>query len=439
MGVVAHERYEVTRGAGIRRQEGAMTDSGRRSLRKSFAWVFVGNISFAASQFFLTTLVVRELGPESLGELTLCLSIVAPLLMASSMQLRGIIATDAQGEFAFGHYWGLRLLMLLVLPIGGMVAGRLAGFDRATWLLLWVVIGMKTLEGASEVLYGQFQRSDRMDRIGVARMLRGMLLAGMVLMGVLFMGNLLLALAGTACLWFLVLVGYEVPQAFKFGAMKPRLRPAGKTWTLFLTALPMAGVLGLNAVSTQIPVYLLVGYWGEVALGRYAAVAQFMLAAALLTGPMGQVAAPRLAQYFYGNPRAFWRLFWKLQILSVAIGVSATLGGYFLGSQILSFVVGPEFEKYGWLLALLGLVVGVRQADAFAGTAVTAARIFRLQFFVRIGTTLGVLGLGWLWIRSYGLWAMPWVLMIAPVVSVGIYIAAVRVKMRRMILDRVAV
>lgn len=403
----------------------------KRSLKSSFAWVFVGNIAFAASQFLLITLIARSFGDMTLGNLALCLSIVSPILVVTGMQLRGMLATDFLDSFTFAHYLGVRLATLLIVPVTAAVTAVVLKFDHERLSIISAVVVMKMIEGLPDIYYGLFQRTDHMDRIGIARMLRGASLALLTLLGVFVWGDLVALLWGTCLLWLAVFAFYEVPQAIRFGATFPSLLPVRQAFTLFRTALPMAGVVFLNAFSAQLPIYFLVGYWGTKMLGQYTAVAQFILALTLLTGPMSQVSAPRIAAYLHQDAKAFWVLFWKLQAVAALLGLTAMAGALLLGNWVLSTILSPEYGSYYKLLALLSLTIGIQQADAFTGVAVTASRIFKCQLFVRIGTTLAILFAGWFLIRDMGMWAMPWVLMIPPAISILIYLPILRTEVRR--------
>jgi len=402
-----------------------------RSLKISFLWVFAGNSFYAAAQFILVTLVAREMGPVLVGKLTLCLAILTPLLQMSSMQLPGILATDARGDYEFGHYWGLRLVLVTLIPIGALISTWLVDFDRASLGLLAALSVMKVLEGIADVPYAQLRRSDHMNYVGITRGVRGILMASVSVVGLLVLDSLLLALIGTCILWTVTLVFFELPVAFRAGAQRPSLIPLRRIRHLFVNALPMAGVMMINAVSVQIPVYVLVGYWGEKVLGHYAAVAQFLIAFTLMTGPMGLVVAPRFAVYFFRDQKRFWALFWKLQFLSLTMGAFAMVLAYLIGDRFLDLVLGREFAHLGGLLALLGMVAGVQQAGAFWGVAATASRIFHRQFVVRVLSLVVVTLASLLLIRRWGEWAMPWVLMCGPIVSCALYYPLLRKEGRR--------
>ena len=51
---------------------------------------------------------------EMVGKYSLALAITAPLFMLTNFQLRAVQATDAQSEYHFGKYLGLRIWSVLM-------------------------------------------------------------------------------------------------------------------------------------------------------------------------------------------------------------------------------------------------------------------------------------------------------------------------------------
>ena len=75
------------------------------SLRKNFSWTFAGNVVYALSQWGMLTVLAKLGSPEMVGRFALGLSITAPIVMFTNLQLRQIQATDARGEYRFGDYF----------------------------------------------------------------------------------------------------------------------------------------------------------------------------------------------------------------------------------------------------------------------------------------------------------------------------------------------
>ena len=143
------------------------------SLGQNFSWTFVGTgISSACNWAMLA--VLAKLGTvEMVGLYTLALAISQPIMVFAQLHLRTVQATDAVGQFDFRDYMGLRLLMTCVAWVVIAATATVAGFDALTGLVLLAVGADIGFDSISDVVYGLLQRHERMDRIAISMMLRG--------------------------------------------------------------------------------------------------------------------------------------------------------------------------------------------------------------------------------------------------------------------------
>src|ERR1043166_3883519 len=82
-----------------------------RGLRANFLWTLCGTLVYSGCQWGLLVVLAKLGNAEMVGQFALGLAITAPALMFSNLQLRSVLATDASGEYSFGDYLGLRLVM----------------------------------------------------------------------------------------------------------------------------------------------------------------------------------------------------------------------------------------------------------------------------------------------------------------------------------------
>ena len=82
----------------------------RLSLRKNFSWTLAGNIIYAACQWGMLIILAKLGSAEMVGQFALGLAITAPIIMFADLNLRHVQATDAQEEYHFRDYLGLRLI-----------------------------------------------------------------------------------------------------------------------------------------------------------------------------------------------------------------------------------------------------------------------------------------------------------------------------------------
>ena len=96
--------------------------------------------------------MLAKLGsPEMVGQFTLGLAVTAPVIMFTNLQLRGVQATDAKGDYVFSDYLGLRLIGtgLALLIIAGITFK--AGYRWETSLVILAIALAKAFESISDV------------------------------------------------------------------------------------------------------------------------------------------------------------------------------------------------------------------------------------------------------------------------------------------------
>lgn len=373
------------------------------TLRRNFSWTFTGNLIYAASQWGMLVVLAKLGSPEMVGQFTLGLAVTAPVIMFTNLQLRGIQATDAKGDYVFSDYLGLRLIGtgLALLIIAGITLK--AGYRWETSLVILAIALAKAFESISDVFYGLIQQHERMDRIAIALMIKGPLSLLLLGMGVSLTGSVVGGAIGLAVAWGLVLFGWEIrngrlilknssqgregedllvadaERANSQNSLYPRWerKTLGK---LVWLALPLGFVMMLISLNTNIPRYFIERYLGERELGIFAAMSYLMVVGQMVVSALAESASPRLAKYYAaGNSTAFRTLMLKL----VGVGLMLGAGGVFVavvaGRPILTLLYKPEYAERADLFLWLMVAAGILYVAAFLGYGITAARYFRVQ------------------------------------------------------------
>ena len=373
------------------------------TLRRNFSWTFTGNLIYAASQWGMLVVLAKLGSPEMVGQFTLGLAVTAPVIMFTNLQLRGIQATDAKGDYVFSDYLGLRLIGtgLALLIIGGITLK--AGYRWETSLVILAIALAKAFESISDVFYGVIQQHERMDRIAIALMIKGPLSLLLLGIGVSLTGSVVGGAIGLAVAWGLVLFGWDLrngrlilnnssherePEDLLLADAEPKKnknplypRWEGKTLgKLVWLALPLGFVMMLISLNTNIPRYFIERYLGERELGIFAAMSYLMVVGQMVVSALAESASPRLAKYYAaGNSTAFGTLLLKL----VGVGLMLGAGGVFVavvaGRPILTLLYKPEYAERADLFAWLMVAAGMGYVSSFLGYGMTAARYFRVQ------------------------------------------------------------
>src|SRR5262249_4902303 len=165
-------------------------------FRTNLAWTLLGNTAYAASQWAILILLAKLSTPEMVGQFALGLAITAPVFMLTNLQLRAVQATDARHEFPFGDYLVLRLIttVLAWLAVAGVVL--IGGSRGETALVILAFALAKGIESLSDIIYGLLQQHERMDRIALSLMLKGLLTLGVLAAAITLTGRTLWATLG---------------------------------------------------------------------------------------------------------------------------------------------------------------------------------------------------------------------------------------------------
>lgn len=359
------------------------------SLHCNFAWTLVGNTVYSACQWAMLVLLARLSPPETVGRLALGFALTAPIFMLASLQLRAVQATDAKRKYLFGHYLALRLATtLLALGLTGAATITL-GYRGETVTVILVVAFAKALEAVSDVLYGLLQQHERMDRIAVSMILRG--LGSLAAFGgaLYASGSLLWGLAALATVWAIVLGAYDLRSGrmiLQSGVNVNSASTLRPQWNfsllgrLALISFPLGVVMMLISLNANIPRYVIERYLGESDLGVFAALAALLVAGNTIVAALGQSAGPRLARYYAAADRAAFRqLLLKLLATGALLGALGIAVALLAGRPLLELLYGSEYATYTELLGWITVAAAISYVQSFVGYAVTAARYFAVQ------------------------------------------------------------
>ncbi|NJN56174.1 MAG: oligosaccharide flippase family protein [Leptolyngbyaceae cyanobacterium SL_5_9] len=386
------------------------------TLRHNFSWTFLGNVVYAACQWGIVVILAKLGTPEMVGQFTLGFAITAPVILLTNLQLRTVQVTDAKQSYGFNDYLGLRLITtsIALLVILGVVC--VVNYRWETTLIILLVALAKAVESFSDVLYGLLQQHERMDRIAISMMIKGVLSILLLSAGLYFTGTIIGGVIGLLVAWTIVLVGYDscnglmllhylqgntLPLSAKNFHLKAVMWPRWHLKTLLRLlwlSLPLGFVMMLISLNTDIPRYFIERQLGERELGIFAAIAYLMVIGNMLVNALAEAANTRLARYYAeGKRHEFQALLFKLMGIGAGLGIVALLVALVAGKPILAIIYQPEYAQYSDLLVWLMVAAGIGYIASFLGYSMSAVRYFRVQIPLFIGVT-GASALSCIWL-----------------------------------------
>ncbi len=355
------------------------------SLRRNISWTFLGNVVYAGSNF-LTLAVLAKLGSKAMvGEYSLGVAITIPVINFCQLNLRSIQSTDVRGEFSFGDYLGLRLLMTL-LSIA-VVAGLCLTSSNSTeqnLVTALVMVGSVFDLLLGDVLYGHFQLHERMTRIALSRTLKGVvsLIALIVVMKATH--NVVFGAISIAVSYGFVYVLYDLPgiahasRDFEF-SLAPHF-DLHRLKRLAIQAIPMGITMMLAVLSLNLPRYDLESRFGPAVLGMFSAMAGLIGAGRSVADAVSFSASSRLARlHASGDRKRYLALVIKLALVNGSVGLASLLIALTLGRPLLAAIFRPEYGRNLTAFVIIVAAGSLTYVAALLGVAITSARQFKVQ------------------------------------------------------------
>lgn len=366
--------------------------------------------------------------PEVVGQFTLGFAVTAPVILLASFALRPVQATDTSHQYIFSDYLGLRLVMTPIALLAIAITVYVTGYRWETSIVILVIGVAKSFESISDVFYGLFQQHERMDLIAKSMMIKGLLSLVALTIGIYLTGSVLCGTLALAIIWAWTLVRYDIHNGMVVLAGEPAsqpqyatvgllgnaaiVRPCWKFKTLAglaRIALPLGVTMTLMSLNTNIPRYFIERYWGEKALGIFAAMAYLMIVGGRAMNALGQSATPRLARYFAeSNGEEFRALLLRMVGFGVLLGGAGILMALAMGREILTLFYRPEYAEHVNVLFWLMLAAALEYVSFFLSYGVMACRFFRVLSLLFLLTTAIIIICSYVFIPSHGLIGAAW-------------------------------
>jgi O-antigen/teichoic acid export membrane protein len=353
---------------------------------------------------------------EGVGRFALALAVTAPVMIAASLQLRVIQATDARRDHPFGVYLGVRLVTTLLALAAIFGISVAAGYSRPTLALILMLALAKAFEAVSDVVFGLLQQHEDLRRVATSMLSKGVLSVASMAAVLSITGSVELATFTMALAWGAWLLFYDLPAARRLADLRPSFDTralGGLAWL----ALPMGIVAGLQSLMTNVPRYAIEASAGPRALGYFAAIAYLILAGNQPVMALWAAASPRLAQLFVHDRAGYRRLARRTWLVAAAMGVATVAGAATIGGPLLGALYTPDYAAHRDVLVWLAVVAAVGYGVSALCTCITAARRFPEQLAV----TAMTLAVSWLastvLVPRFGLVGAAWALLAATLVQ----------------------
>jgi len=361
------------------------------NLKKNVIWSSFGHLVYALCQWVTIIGLAKIAGPKAVGVFALGVAVTGPIIMLSNLSLRQALIIEKDEDFILEGYLFIRsitviIAFLLILFVGNIIY---VGEKRNVLILIGFV---KSIEAICDILYGFFQRKNRLDLVSISMIIRGgcgviaFLISFYVYEDIVTSCLFLVATSFFSLLiWdipqFVSLYGIQfLKQLFGFSEIGERAISAIK---IILTTYPLGLSATLLSLNVNVPRYFIEHYVGEEGLGVFVSLGYFVVVGGVVISAIWQASARNLNLYFINKDIEKFRcLLRRLFLFSLLLGVVGVAMAVLWGEKILIIFYGDAFSVYYNFLIFIMVIATFTYLAAFLGSALISMNLFSQRLFL---------------------------------------------------------
>jgi O-antigen/teichoic acid export membrane protein len=404
------------------------------SLRRNFAWAFVGSIVLSICQWVVLIALAKLAGDARTGAIrngdwSIALAVTGPVFVFFLFKLRQVQTTDARDEHTWSTYAALRLLGMAaaVVVTAGVVA---VGYRDHTAAIIAGVALSKVFEGGSDLVYGRLQRLERLDRIAWSQIGRGLTSLGFAITVLAVTGSVVLVAFAVAAAYGAWMIWDLVTARRVFAATAP-VADRAALGRLLRQAAPLGLVTAIGSLQANVPRYFLEAHGTRVEVGVFSSLTQLLIVGGLIATAIANAASARLARHAAaGEWAAFTHTLRRLIGFGALLGAAGIATSATIGEPVLRLLYNDEFARHDDVLVWLAASSALLWTYMFLSTALDAMRQFRIQPWIATLSTAVITLASWQLVPRYGLRGASWAILAGFVVESILFVVAVGLPLR---------
>lgn len=336
------------------------------SQKSIYIWNLLGNFAAAAVSVLYLLIVSRMQTSEVADQFSLATSIGNLWIIIGQFQVRNYQATDVKSSHPFSAYYFTRLLTVTMMVISLFPYLWTINYDftnNSVMIITWIIV-YRVADAFSDLFQGYFQQHGRLDIAGKAMVYRYALSVLILLFGLLLSHSMVLTLLALALFNLFFVFSYDYAHFKLFDKLSFRNSFSRNTidesfkiirvcFSLFIYGFLLTLVFNEAKLSIS----------GAYAKGIVEAGAQrdynilfmpvfFMSLCILVVRPL----ITQMAELWQRKKfQVFYKMFLKILLLTLSIGIVITFLTYLIGVNVLSLIFGLDLLKYKLELTILVL------------------------------------------------------------------------------------
>lgn len=388
----------------------------KNKFLKKMSWNLLSNVVYAFSQWIIIIIITKFGDSTMVGQYSLAFSITAPIVLFFSLSLRLYQTTDVSNTFTFNEYLMTRKFTnyLSMMFIGLFLI--VADYSFETKVVIFIVGLTKLIDGLSDIVQGDFQLNDNLERASQLKILKSLFLIISSIVSLMTFDSLIYALILMMVLnyFYYYFIDYKLIKKkisrYRFKELRPKIsKIIVITWTMGLN-------MSLSSLSTNIPRIFIEKYNGLDTLGYFTAISYFMLIGTMFVVAVGQATSLSLSRNLKDNNiKEFKKIINKNLSFSLLLGILAIIFSFLFGKEIINLFYNEKTANYSNILIILMFAATFNFATSPYNNAIISLRIMKKQPKVTLITVGISIIFSILLIPQYGIYGASVVILISSI------------------------
>ena len=336
------------------------------SQKSIYIWNLLGNFAAAAVSVLYLLIVSRMQTSEVADQFSLATSIGNLWIIIGQFQVRNYQATDVNSSHPFSAYFFTRLLTVGLMLITLLPYLRIINYDftnDSVMIITWIIV-YRVADAFSDLFQGYFQQHGRLDIAGKSMVLRYALSVFILFLGLLLSHSMILTLMVLAFfnLFFVFVYDYahfklfdkvSFSHIFSRNIFDESYKIIKVCFSLFIYGFLLT--LVFNEAKLAISDAYAKGIVETGAQRDYNILFMpvfFMSLCILVVRPL----ITQMAELWQKKQfQIFYKMFFKIVLVTLSIGVVITLLTYLIGVNVLGVIFGLNLLDYRLQLTILVL------------------------------------------------------------------------------------
>ena len=320
-------------------------------LKKNIIWNTLGSFVYFFCQWILTLVVVRlSTDFVNAGNLSLAMSVTNIFYTIACLNVRTYLVSDFSKKIKDEEYIGLRVLTCVLGFLLCLFYISIFKYTVSQMICITAYMGLKICEAWTDLLHSFEQKNNRMDIGGKSLFYRGILSFVVFTVLLYITDNINLAIISMTAVCFIFIILYDHYHVKKFIDLKFKISKK----ILKISCLSFVPITLASVVSTlmgSLPRQVLEIMNGTEVLGIYASVSTPAVIVQVASSYIYNPFVLRLSiNYEQRDIDRFFKLFTKINLLVVGLGVICIVGSIIFGEFGLKILYGEKISKYSSVL-----------------------------------------------------------------------------------------